>query len=75
MLRGLRMPSIPHSSMCMAIGWNGLSMAMEGCSVYMPIIITNFRILKLVTIMSMYTEHPSVAMLSQFQPIGMFIEL
>ena len=31
--------------------------------------------LKLVMIMGMYTEHPSVGMLSPFQPIGMCIEL
>ena len=31
-------------SMCMPIGWNGLSMPNEGCSVCMPIIITNFKL-------------------------------
>ena len=44
MLRCLIMPSIPHCSMCMHIGWNGLSMPTEGCSMHMPIIITNFKL-------------------------------
>ena len=36
------MPSIPYGSMQMPIGWNGLSMPTEGCSVFMPIVIINF---------------------------------
>ena len=38
------MPSMPYSSMHMPIGWNGLSMPTEWCSVCMPIIITNFKV-------------------------------
>ena len=38
------MPSMPYSSMYMPIGWNRLSMSNEGCSVCMPIIITNFKV-------------------------------
>ena len=38
------MPSMPYSSLHMPIGWNGLSIPTEGCSVCMPIIITNFKI-------------------------------
>ena len=38
------MPSMPYSSMHMPVGWNGLSMSNEGCSVCMPIIITNFKV-------------------------------
>ena len=34
---------MPYCSMHMAIGWNGLSMPTEGCSVWMPIVITNFK--------------------------------
>ena len=44
MLRCLSMPSMPSCSMHMPIGWNGLSMPTEGCSVHMPIIITNFKL-------------------------------
>ena len=44
MLRGLSMPNKPYSSVCMPISWNGLSMPTEGCSVHMPIIITNFKV-------------------------------
>ena len=39
MVRCLNMPSMPYCSMCMPIGWNGLSMHTEGCSECMPIII------------------------------------
>ena len=35
---------MPYCSMCMPIGWNGLNMPTEGCSVYMPIVITNFKV-------------------------------
>ena len=38
------MPNMPYSSMHMPTGWNGLNMPTEGCSVHMPIIITNFRV-------------------------------
>ena len=38
------MPSMPCCYMYMPIGWNGLSMSTEGCSVCMPIIITNFKV-------------------------------
>ena len=38
------MPSVPYSFMHMPIGWNGLSMPNKGCSVHMPIIITNFKL-------------------------------
>ena len=31
-------------SIHMHIGWNGLSMPTEGCSVHMPIVITNFKL-------------------------------
>ena len=43
MLRCLSMPSIPYC-MLMPIVWNGLSMPTEGCSVHMPIIITNSKL-------------------------------
>ena len=68
----------------MPIGWNGLSIPIEGCSVCMLIVITNFKVrsveqnstpdLKLVMTMGMQTEHPSVGMLTPFQPTGMHIE-
>ena len=35
---------MPYSYMHMSIGWNGLSMHTEGCSVCMPIIIINFKL-------------------------------
>ena len=35
---------MPYCSMHMPIGWNGLSMPIEGCSVHMPFIITNFKV-------------------------------
>ena len=35
---------MPYCSMHMPIGWNGLSMPTEGCSVHMPIVITNFKV-------------------------------
>ena len=35
---------MPHCSLCMPIGWNGLSMPTEGCSVFMHIIITNSKL-------------------------------
>ena len=41
MLWSLGIPSMPYGSM--PIGWNGLSMPTEGCSVCMPIVITNFN--------------------------------
>ena len=44
MLRCLSMPSMPYSSMHMPIGWNGLSMLIEGCSVCMPMVITNLKV-------------------------------
>ena len=44
MLRSLSMPNMPYSSMNMPIGWNALSMPTEGCSVPMPIVITNFKV-------------------------------
>ena len=44
MLRCLSMPSIPYGSKYMAIGWNGLSMPTEGCSVHMAIVIINFKL-------------------------------
>ena len=42
MLRSLSMPHMPYCSMHMPIGWNGLSMPTERCSVCIPIAITNF---------------------------------
>ena len=42
-LRCLSMPSMPYCSMCMPIGWNGLSMPTDGCFVCMPVIITNSK--------------------------------
>ena len=44
MLRCLSMPSITYCSMCMPIGWNGLSMPTEGCSVCLPIVITDVKV-------------------------------
>ena len=44
MIRSLSMPSMPYCSMCIPIGWNGLSMLTEGCSVHMPIVILNFKV-------------------------------
>ena len=44
MLKFLSMPSMPYSSMHMPIGWNGLSMPTEGCSVYMLIVIINLKL-------------------------------
>ena len=38
------MPNMPYCSMYMPTGWNGLSMPTEGCSVCMPIVITNFKV-------------------------------
>ena len=38
------MSSMPYSSMYMPIGWNGLIMSTEGCSVHMPIVIINFKV-------------------------------
>ena len=35
---------MPYCSMSMPIGWNGLSMPTEGCSVHMPTVITNFKV-------------------------------
>ena len=35
---------MPYCSICMAIGWNGLSMPTDGCSVHMHIIITNSKL-------------------------------
>ena len=35
---------MPSCSMHMPIGWNGLSMPTKGCSVHMPITITNFKL-------------------------------
>ena len=43
MLRIQSMPSMPSSSMQMFIGWNGLIMPANECSVCMPIGIINFR--------------------------------
>ena len=37
------MPSMPYGSVQMPIGWNGLSMSTEECSVCMPIVIINFK--------------------------------
>ena len=31
------MPKMFHCSVCMPIGWEGLSMPTDGCSVHMPI--------------------------------------
>ena len=38
------MPSMPYGSMHLPIGWNGLSMTTEVCSVVMPIVIINFKV-------------------------------
>ena len=38
------MPNMPYCAMHMPIYWNGLSMPTEGCSVHMPIVITNFKV-------------------------------
>ena len=38
------MPSMPYGSVQMPIGWNGLSMLTEGCSLCMPIVIINFKV-------------------------------
>ena len=35
---------MPYCSMHMPIGWNGLSMPTDECSVHMPIIITNSKL-------------------------------
>ena len=35
---------MPYCSVCMSVGWNGLSIPTEGCSVHMYIIITNFKV-------------------------------
>ena len=35
---------MPYDSKQMPIGWNGLSMPTEGCSVCMPIVIINFKV-------------------------------
>ena len=44
MLRCLSMLGVPYCSMCMPIDWEGLSMPTDGCSVFMPIIITNSKL-------------------------------
>ena len=44
MLRSPSMSNMPYCSMHMPIGWNGLSMPTEGCSVHMPIVTTNFKV-------------------------------
>ena len=38
------MSEYAYSSVHMPISWNRLSMPTEGCSVHMPIIITNFKL-------------------------------
>ena len=38
------MPSMPYGSMQMPIGWNGLRMPTEECSVCMAIVIINFKV-------------------------------
>ena len=43
MHRWMSMPSMTYCSMCMSIGWNGLSLHTDGCSVWMPVIIINFK--------------------------------
>ena len=35
---------MPHSSMCMPTGWNGLSMPTEGCFVCIPMVIIIFKL-------------------------------
>ena len=35
---------MPSCSVFMSIGWNGLRMPTEGCSVHIPINITNFKV-------------------------------
>ena len=35
---------MPFCSVDMPVGWNGLSMPPEGCSVHMPIVIINFKV-------------------------------
>ena len=35
---------MPYCSMCMPIGWEGLSMPTDGCSVCMPIVIINSKL-------------------------------
>ena len=35
---------MPFYPMCMLIGWSGLSMPTERCSLQVPIIITNFNL-------------------------------
>ena len=44
LLRSLSMSNMPYCSMQMPIGWNGVSMLTERCSVHMPIVITNFEV-------------------------------
>ena len=44
MLKIQSMPSMPYGSMQMSIGWNGLSIPPEGCSVCMPVVIINFKV-------------------------------
>ena len=75
------MPSMSCTSMHLPIGWNGLTMLTEGCSVCMPIVIilslfcSTPLSLKLIMTMDMHTEHPSVVMLSPCQLIDMCTEL
>ena len=33
-----------YGSLHMPIGWNGLNMPTKGCSMYMPIVIINFKV-------------------------------
>ena len=35
---------MPYGSLQMLIGWNGLNMPTEGCSVHMSIFIINFKV-------------------------------
>ena len=38
------MSNMPYGSMWIPIGWNGLSMPTEGCSMGMPIVIIKFKV-------------------------------
>ena len=57
MLKCLNMPSIPYCSMHMTIGWNGLRMPTEGCSMHMPIIVTNFKVRGVSYVMKVIITH------------------
>ena len=56
-----------YCSLHMPIGWNGWSMPTEGCSVFMPIVINNFKV-------RVWSEQHSVLYVMKVEPTHISVQ-